>query len=114
MLDADTLELPYWMFRFDEIADIIFAGRKVNPEENDALYEIIRTAKLRFSAGAGGRLSESSLRRQSAQETSWVSADTPVPYRVSDAVQIIDEWMGKLDPRYARADLRAIATGSTR
>ena len=70
--------------------------------------------QTRFSAGAGGRLSESSLRRQSAQETSWVSADTPVPYRVSDAVQIIDEWMGKLDPRYARADLRAIRTGSTR
>ena len=37
-----------------------------------------------------------------------MSADTPVPYRISDALQILDDWMGKLDPRYARADLRAL------
>ena len=41
-------------------------------------------------------------------ENGWVSADTPVPYRISDAVQVIDEWMGKLESRYARADLRAL------
>ncbi len=108
LLDSETLELPYWMFRFDEIAEIIFSGRRANPEENDALYEVIRAAKMRFNTSAVGRLSESSVRRQPSAETPWISADTPVPYRVSDVTLILDEWMGKLDPRYARADLRAL------
>ena len=108
LLDADNLELPYWMFRFDEISDIIYSGRKANPDELDALYEVIRLAKARFAAGGGGRTVEGSVRRQSAAETNWVSADTPVPYRIADLVNIIDEWMGKLDPRYARADLRTL------
>ena len=110
LFDADNLEIPYWMFRVDEIADIIFSGRKPNPDELDALYEVIRAAKTRFMSSNAGRLSETagSIRRQSPAETTWISADTPVPYRVNDAIQIIDEWMGKLDPRYARADMRAL------
>jgi uncharacterized protein len=106
VFDSDNLELPYWMFKFDEMVDIIYAGRKPNPEESDALYEVIKSAKTRFSAASVSRLS--AIRRQSASEKGWVSADTPVPYRISDAVQIIEEWMGKLDPRYARADMRSL------
>jgi hypothetical protein len=110
MFDVDNLEIPYWMFRFDEIADIIFSGRKPHADELDALYEVIRAAKMRFMASNAGRLTETpgSIRRQAPAETLWISADTPVPYRVNDAIQIIDEWMGKLDPRYARADMRAL------
>ena len=110
MFDADNLEIPYWMFRFDEISDIIFSGRKPNSEELDALYEVIRAAKTRFMTSSAGRLSETpgSIRRQAPTEATWISADTPVPYRINDALQVIDEWMGKLDPRYARADMRAL------
>jgi len=108
VLDSETLELPYWMFKFDEMLEVIYSGRKPNAEETDALYELIKTAKMRFSAGSASRLTDSPLRRQSVPESGWVSADTPVPYRVSDAVAILEEWMGKLDPRYARADLRAL------
>ena len=106
LLDAETLELPYWMFRFEEMVDVVYSGRKPNPDESDALYEVIRTAKQRFALG--GRGPESTIRRNAPQEANWVSADTPVPYRVSDALQILDEWAGKLDPRYARADLRTL------
>ena len=108
LFDADNLELPYWMFRFDEISDIIFSGRKANSEELDALHEVIRAAKTRFTMSNAGRLNENSIRRQTQAEAGWIGADTPVPYRVSDAVQILDDWMGKLDPRYARADMRAL------
>jgi DNA helicase HerA-like ATPase len=108
VFDSDNLELPYWMFKFDEMVEIIYAGRKPNPDESDALYEVIRAAKTRFGAGTGPRLSELSLRRQASPEGGWISADTPVPYRISDATQVIEEWMGKLDPRYARADLRTL------
>jgi DNA helicase HerA-like ATPase len=106
LLDSDSLELPYWMFRFEEMLDVVYGGRKPNPDEADALYEVIRTAKQRFAAG--GKSVDSAIRRNQPQEFGWVSADTPVPYRVSDALQILDEWSGKLDPRYGRADLRSL------
>ena len=108
LLDSENLELPYWMFRFDEISDIIFSGRKANADELDALYEVIRAAKIRFGASSAGRLNETSLRRQPQADALWVSADTPVPYRISDVSLLLEEWMGKLDPRYARADLRSL------
>ena len=106
LLDSDSLELPYWMFRFEEMIDVVYSGRKPNPDESDALYEVIRSAKQRFAIG--GRSADSSIRRNQPQEAGWVSADTPVPYRISDALQLLDEWAGKLDPRYARADLRTL------
>ncbi len=31
-----------------------------------------------------------------------------MPYRVADMVHIIDEWLGKLDQRYPRSDLRSL------
>ena len=107
LLDSDSLELPYWMFKFEELLDVVYTGRKPNSDESDALYEVIRTAKQRFAVS--GRQVEATIRRNQPQESAnWVSADTPVPYRISDALQILDEWAGKLDPRYARADLRTL------
>ena len=109
-LDSDSLELPFWMFRFDEMVDIIYSGKKANTDEIEALYEVIRTAKGRFSATAAPQAgAASALRRPLASEGSGsASADSPVPYRISDALAIIDEWSGKLDQRYPRSDLRAL------
>jgi hypothetical protein len=106
LLDSESLELPYWMFKFEELVDVVYSGRKPNSDESDALYEVIRTAKQRFAVGS--RQVETTIRRNQPQEANWVSADTPVPYRISDALQILDDWAGKLDPRYARADLRTL------
>ena len=106
VVDAETLDLPYWMFRFEEMLDVVYGGRKPNPDEADALYEVIRSAKQKFSAA--GKMAEGSLRRNLPSESAWISADTPVPYRIADAMQLLDEWSGKLDPRYQRADLRTL------
>jgi DNA helicase HerA-like ATPase len=106
IVDSETLDLPYWMFRFEEMLDVVYGGRKPNPDEADALYEVIRSAKQKFSAA--GKAAESSLRRNMPSESSWISADTPVPYRIADAMMMLDEWAGKLDPRYQRADLRTL------
>lgn len=106
LVDSESLDLPYWMFRFEEILDVVYAGRKANPDEADALYEVIRAAKQKFALA--GKVSEASLRRNMPQEGSSISADTPVPYRIADALLTLDDWSGKLDPRYARADLRTL------
>ena len=106
-IDADSLELPIWMFRFDELADIIFSGRPPHPDERDALYEVIQTAKTNFH-GAAGAAAVSVLRRKLSVDGAAVTADTPSPFRIADVVATIDEWLGKLEQPYSRSDLRAL------
>ena len=101
-LDAETLDLPFWMFSFDEIVDIIHAGRRPTPLELDALYEVIKAARSKFVA------SQSPARRLLGQEATGVFGDAPIPFRVIDAIKIIDEWMGKLEQRYPPIELRAL------
>ncbi len=108
VLNSDNLELPFWMFKFEEIADIIYSGRKPNSDEVDALFDVIKTAKVQFTASSASLIAASPLRRAASPDVGWVSADTPVPYRVADMVHIIDEWLGKLDQRYPRSDLRSL------
>ena len=48
------------------------------------------------------------MRRQPVAEGNSVSADTPTPYRIVDVVGVIEEWLGMLDQRFPRSDLRAL------
>ena len=120
VMDSDNLELPFWMFKFEEISDIVFSGRKPSSDETDALYDLIKSAKSRFagaqSSSAGAALAQalSSVRRPGAPagvdapNNANISADTPLPYRMADAIHILDGWMGKLDQTYPLAVLRAM------
>jgi hypothetical protein len=96
------------MFKFDEMSAIIYNSRKPNSDETDALFDVIKTAKAQFVSSSAGSIGASPVRRNAPSDFSWISADTPVPYRVADMVHIIDEWLGKLDQRYPRSDLRAL------
>ena len=108
VIDSDSLELPFWMFRFDEFAEVVFGGRKPHPDERDALLEIIRAAKAKYATDSAGQAATSALRRPVAGEGNGHSADSPTPYRIAHAVAVIDEWLGKLDQRFPRSDLRAL------
>ena len=108
IIDSDSLELPFWMFRFDELADIVFSGRQPHADERDALYEVIRAAKAKYLAESGPPASASAVRRQPMSEAVSVTADTPTPFRIVDVVAIIEDWLGMLDQRFARSDLRAL------
>jgi hypothetical protein len=45
VLNPRNLKLPFWLFNFEEIVDVLFAGRSGVPEELDILAEVIPTAK---------------------------------------------------------------------
>jgi uncharacterized protein len=105
-LDSNSLELPYWMFNFEEMTDVVFRGRESVQEEIDILREIIALAKGRFKV-SGEASPMSSLIRKPLDITSY-SADTPVPYRFSDLYKIIEEFLGQLEPRFARFHLRSL------
>lgn len=105
-LDATSLELPYWLFSFEEMIDVVFRGREPVQEEIDILREIIALAKGRFRV-VGETVTTSSLIRKPLDNTNF-SADSPVPYRFNDLYKIIEEYLGQLEPRFARFHLRSL------
>ncbi len=105
-LDSTTLELPFWIFSFEEMTDVVFRGRPTVPEEIDALREIIAMAKGRYRAAGEVALSSTLIRKP--LDVANFSADTPVPYRMSDVVKIIEEFLGQLEPRFSRFHVRSL------
>src|SRR4029079_12712226 len=45
VLNPRNLKLPFWLFNFEEMVDVLFAGRPGVPEELDILAEVIPMAK---------------------------------------------------------------------
>ncbi len=83
VLAPGDLELPFWLFNFDEVSEVVLCG---NGDERVVaevaiLHEAIVKAKREAMDGA---------------DTSQVTADMPVPYRLADLVRHIDEAAGRL------------------
>jgi DNA helicase HerA-like ATPase len=94
VVNPRNLELPFWLFNFEEIVDVFFRGRPGIEEETEILSEAIPTAKAQYAANSRG---DRVLLRKAAG--GGYTADTPVPYRISDLLHLIDERMGKLENR---------------
>ncbi len=79
-----NMELPYWLFTNEELAAVVlgFDARQA-VAETKILGEAILASKKAF-AGADA-------------DTHYIWVDTPVPYRMSTLMQILDNTMGKLD-----------------
>ncbi len=96
VMTPKNLVLPFWLFNFEEIVDVFFRGRPGVEEEIEILQEVIPLAKAMYAAGQKG---DRILLRKNAAGGGGYTADTPVPYRISDLVQLIDERMGRLENR---------------
>ncbi len=101
-VDSSTLDLPFWMFRLEEFAEVLFRGRETVPEEVDALRDLIPVAKNLYRNPSSGAF----VRRGSDALT----ADTPVPYRIVDLIKQIDERMGLLESKNDRPTLKSLKT----
>ncbi|WP_246660329.1 ATP-binding protein [Nitratireductor sp. XY-223] len=100
LIETDTLDLPFWLFRLEEFAEVIFRGRPTVAEEVDMLRDLIAEAKRNFKGTADGRPVTRKVDRSS------ITSDTPVPYRVADLLALIDERIGQLDGREEKPFLR--------
>ena len=99
VLNPRNLKLPFWLFNFEEIVDVLFGGRPGVPEELDVLAEVIPMAKGLYTQYQNSdRLG---LKRVDPK-TGGYTVDTPVPYRLVDLISLIDERMGKLENRSSR------------
>jgi uncharacterized protein len=100
VLNPRNLKLPFWLFNFEEIVDVLFAGRPGVPEELDILAEVIPMAKGIYTQYQNAdRLG---LKRAIDPKQVGYTMDTPVPYRLVDLITLIDERMGKLENRSLR------------
>ena len=89
-----TLRLPYWLFNFDEIVEIVF-GRRIDVEDEVGLLaELIPQAKNDY---ARTQTTARGSYRLSEPEGGRYTVDTPVPYRIEDLIQICETRMGKLE-----------------
>jgi DNA helicase HerA-like ATPase len=99
VLNPRNLKLPFWLFNFEEIVDVLFAGRPGVPDELDILAEIIPIAKSIYTQYQN--TDRTGLKRGDPKAGGY-TLDTPVPYRLVDLISLIDERMGKLENRSSR------------
>ena len=99
VLNPRNLKLPFWLFNFEEIVDVLFAGRPGVPEELDILAEVIPMAKGIYTQYQNA--DRVGLKRIDPKAIGY-TVDTPVPYRLVDLISLIDERMGKLENRSSR------------
>jgi DNA helicase HerA-like ATPase len=102
VINPANLKLPFWLFTFEELVEVIFAGRSGNDEEVEILTELVPLAKALYREG--------SIARRSDGKATDYSIDTPVPYRLKDLLALIDERMGKLENRSSRMNHRRLIT----
>lgn len=98
VLTPRNLRLPFWLFNFEETVDAFFGGRPGVEEEVEILSEVIPLAKaayLQYRNNSNDRL----LAKRRDPKDAGFTADTPVPYRIEDLVNLLDERMGKLENR---------------
>ena len=97
VLNPGNIKLPFWLYNFEEIVDVLFGGRPSLDEEVDILAECIPLAKSIYAqqATATGR---TGIKSGEAVATRF-TVDLPVPYRISDLIALLDARMGKLENR---------------
>ncbi len=90
----DTLFLPYWLFNFEEICEVMTSeGSNTRHEEIDILNSLIVRAKMMYQAG--GKPMKMGVKRLINDAS--VSVDMPMPYLISDLLKLIDAQVGRLE-----------------
>jgi hypothetical protein len=101
VVNPGNLKLPFWLFNFEEMVDVIFGGRSPGVEDEfQILAELIPIAKSMYVQyqTVGSRTSAKKL----DSKNTGFTVDTPVPYRLADLISLIDDRLGKLENRSSR------------
>lgn len=104
IVDSSNLLLPFWLFKLDEFAEVVFRGQEGFDAELELLRDLIPIAKEQYKADAekkGGGLARK-------QTKSSLTADMPVPYRLSDLLKAIDDRLGLLEGKSEKPHLRSL------
>ena len=92
VISVNELQLPFWFLTFEEIVEVLVGDRKGRSKEIEILADLIPMAKARYAnAKRGGRLA------MRTSDNANFSVDAPLPYRISDIMDLLNEHMGRLD-----------------
>jgi len=94
VVSPSDFDLPYWLLTFEELVEVILSDPKARKAEVEILQDLIPACKSRY--GQAQRANSSVIKR-SESASSRFTVDTPVPYRISDLVSMIDDRMGMLE-----------------
>jgi hypothetical protein len=81
VVNLANLKLPFWLFTFDELIEVIYAGRPGNDEEVEILAELIPLAKGLYYQSQS---TEQPIARPTDPKSTGYTIDTPVPYWLQD------------------------------
>jgi uncharacterized protein len=97
-INTHNIELPYWLMSAEEITEVLCSREPISrSREANILKEAIISAKTSFLGEAG--------------EETFLTVDTPTPYRMPAVVKHISDAMGRLDkPDSTLPYLRLIGT----
>ena len=99
IITPDNMSLPFWLLNFDEAVEILVGNQGNRETDIEILRDIIPMAKQRYLANQRRDKAGISRNTATAIDTQNVGVDTPIPYRTSDLLGVIDEHMGKLELR---------------
>jgi DNA helicase HerA-like ATPase len=101
--DSRTLSLPFWLFNFDEFAEVVFRGQKGLEVEGELLRDFVAEAKERHDDER-----DNVARLKKLRSNNGYTADSPVPYRLDDLFKVIDERLGQLDGKHEKPAIKAL------
>ncbi|MEZ5924850.1 MAG: DUF87 domain-containing protein [Hyphomicrobiaceae bacterium] len=107
VVSTQNLHLPYWLLTFEELVEVIIGTGEDRKQEVEILQELIPICKGRY--GKSTRETERTVKRASIYAGRY-SVDTPVPYRMSDLLQLLDDKMGMLENKKDLSPYRALKT----
>jgi DNA helicase HerA-like ATPase len=85
VIHQDNFVLPYWLLNSEEINRIFLDPQSQTLHlEEEVLAEIVTQARQRYAT-------------QLERETSRITVDSPVPYRMGDLIDLLDERLGSLN-----------------
>lgn len=97
VITPDNMVLPFWLLNFDEAVEILIGQQPGRETDVEILREIIPQAKARYMSNQRRDKAAGSLR--SSFDGSNIGVDSPLPFRTSDLVGILEEYIGKLELR---------------
>ncbi|MEM9280147.1 MAG: DUF87 domain-containing protein, partial [Pseudomonadota bacterium] len=107
VVDSSNLLLPFWLFKLDEFAEVVFRGQEGFDTEAEMLRDLIPLAKEQYKIDME-KSSGSSLVKKKASGKTNLTADMPVPYRLQDLLKIIDDRLGLLEGKADKPFLKSL------
>jgi DNA helicase HerA-like ATPase len=87
-ITLDSFSLPFWLLNFQELTAALTTQDECHDAQAEILSEGVVQAKRRYTEGMKGRVRRSN-------ESSFLTVETPTPFRLSDVIAYIDDQLGK-------------------